>query len=434
MLKIVDGVGSGVAGMNFQGVQQVSLKEIKVRIPDLQTGMYVCRLDRPWLETPYLLQGFAIKSRDDIDELQKYCEYVYVDVELSSIVEKPPAPVDSKKQPASDDEIEHLTGIRPYRYQDTTEREEELKSARQNHQVLADVAQGIMDDIAHNKKLDLPALKKAVDPMVDSIIRNPDAFAWLTRMKHKDDYIYNHSVSSSIWAVAFGRHLGLPKKDLQSLAIGALLFDVGKMKLPEKLIRNAERFNQFEFKLIKQHVQYSVDILRSIDGIGEDVIEMVETHHERHNGKGYPRGLSGNQIPIFGKIAGIVDCYDAIISDRPFANSMSPHDAVKSLYEWRDIDFQSELIEQFIQVVGIYPVGTIVELSDDRVGVIVAQNRVWRLRPQVMLLLDESKDPYKNFNTINLFTDVTGVDGRTLDIRRSVEPGMYGIDAEQFYL
>jgi len=395
--------------------------------------MYVCRLDRPWLETPYLLQGFPIKSQDDINELLKYCEFVYVDVDRSSIVEKKP-PVNNRQVESSDDEIEQLTGTKRVRYQDTTERTVELKTARASYQVLADVAQDIMDDIAHNKKLDFPSLQKAVDPMVDSIVRNPDAFAWLTRMKHKDDYIYNHSVSSSIWAVAFGRHLGLPRKDLQSLAIGALLFDVGKMKLPEKLIHNTERFNQFEFKLIKQHVQYSVDILRSIDGIGEDVVEMVATHHERHNGKGYPRGLSGNQIPIFGKIAGIVDCFDAIISERPFATSVSPHDAVKSLYEWRDVDFQSELIEQFIQVVGIYPVGTIVELSDGRVGVIVAQNRVWRLRPQVMLLLDESKQSYKNFDTINLFTDITGIDGQSLDIVRSVEPHMYGIDPQQYYL
>lgn len=411
----------------------MSLKEIKVRIPDLEIGMYVCRLDRPWLETPYLLQGFPIKSQDDINELLKYCEYVYVDVDRSSIVEKKP-PVQSRHAENTDEAIEQLTGIKRVRYQDTTERTVELKTARASYRVLADVAQDIMDDIAHNKKLDFPSLQKAVDPMVDSIVRNPDAFAWLTRMKHKDDYIYNHSVSSSIWAVAFGRHLGLPRKDLQSLAIGALLFDVGKMKLPEKLIHNTERFNQFEFKLIKQHVQYSVDILRSIDGISEDVVEMVATHHERHNGKGYPRGLSGNQIPIFGKIAGIVDCFDAIISDRPFATSVSPHDAVKSLYEWRDVDFQSELIEQFIQVVGIYPVGTIVELSDGRVGVIIAQNRVWRLRPQVMLLLDESKQSYKNFDIINLFTDITGIDGQSLDIVRSVEPHMYGIDPQQYYI
>ena len=411
----------------------MSIKEVKVRIGDLVPGMYVAQLDRPWTDTPYTLQGFIIQSLDDVDELFKYCQYVFVDVELSVSADK----VHKLKKPKelSDDERKQsLTNIKPKHYEEKVELNEELKTARESHNLLSNVAENIMLDITNNKNLDLPALKKAINPMVDSVIRNPDAFSWLTRMKYKDNYIYNHSVSASVWAVAFGRHLGMPKKDLQSLAIGALLFDVGKMKLPDKLINNTKRFNQYEFKLVKLHVKHSVDIVSTIDNINENIIEMIKTHHERHNGSGYPNGLSGNQIPIFGKIAGIVDCYDAIISERPFASAMSPHDAIKKFYEWRDIDFQAELIEQFIQVVGIYPVGTIVELSNGKVGVIVAQHRVWRLRPKIMLLLDENKDYYNHFDTIDLYTEVNDDNGNTLEIVKSIEPGMYGIDPEQFYL
>jgi putative nucleotidyltransferase with HDIG domain len=411
----------------------MAIKEIKVRVQDIELGMYVTRLDRPWLETPYLLQGFVIKTQDDLKELATHCKYVYVDVTLSEIVEDRSFEHE-KKFAASDEEKEHLTHIKPIRYVDETTLDVELETARENHNVLINFAEGIMDDIASNKNLSLPSLQKAINPMVDSITRNPDAFSWLTRMKQKDNYTYNHSVSTSIWAVAFGRHLGLPKTDLQSLAIGALLFDVGKMRLPEKLINNTQRYNQYEFKLVKQHVQHSIDIVHSIGSISEDVIEMVRTHHERHNGSGYPAGLSGNTIPIFGRIAGIVDCYDAIISERPFAYAMSPHNAVKKLYEWRNIDFQAELVEQFIQVVGIYPVGTVIELSDGRVGVVYAQNRVWRLRPQIMLILDQNKTTYSDFDIINLMTETSDANGKPLDIVRSVEPGMYGIDPEQFYL
>lgn len=410
----------------------MSLKEVKVRIPDLEIGMYVSRLDRPWLETPYLIQGFELKAQEDINELVKHCQYVYVDVTLSKVIEKDTQ--FDKKQRSSEEEKEYLTSIKPREYAKKSSFDDELISARQGHTQLANAAEGIMDDISNNKKLDLPSLKKAISPMVDSVIRNPDAFSWLTRMKSKDNYTYNHSVSASVWAVAFGRHLGLPKKDLQSLAIGGLLFDVGKMKLPEKLIYNTRRYNQYEFKLVKQHVQLSVDIVKSIGGINDDIVEMIQTHHERHNGSGYPHGLSANMIPIFGKIAGIVDCYDAVISERPFASAMSPHDAVKKLYEWRDIDFQAELVEQFIQVVGIYPVGTIVEISDGWVGVIVAQHPSWRLRPKIMLLLDQNKNACSEFNTIDLYEVTTDAEGNSLDIVRSVEPGLYGIDPEQFYL
>jgi HD-GYP domain-containing protein (c-di-GMP phosphodiesterase class II) len=415
----------------------MALKEIKVRIPDLEPGMYVCQLDRPWIETPYLLQGFLIKSQEDIDELLKYCEYVLVDVELSQIVEKKAVQFPNKANLSEENEEAQkrtLIKIKPNIYKDTAGLEAELKTATDSHALLTRVTEDIMENISNNKNLDLPSIKKAINPMVDSIIRNPDAFAWLTRLKSKDNYTYSHSVNASVWAVAFGRHLGLPRPDLQSLAIGALLFDTGKIKLPGKLISNPSRYSQYEFKLIKQHVEHSVDIVRSIDGINDEVINMVKTHHERHNGGGYPGGLSGDMIPIFGKIAGIVDCYDAITSERPFVSAISPHEAVKKLYEWRDIDFQLELVEQFIQVVGIYPVGTIVELSDGRVGVIVAHHRVWRLRPKIMLLLDHNKVAYGNFSTINLITELTGIDGNPLNITKSVEPSLYGIDTEQLYL
>lgn len=416
------------------------LKEIKVRIADLEPGMYVCRLDRPWVETPFLLQGFHIKSQDEIARLLDYCEYVFVDVELSKVDEKVihfPTKANTRTSTStktSEHEKQVLTNIKPIKYEDKTSREDELSSAKDNHLILSNSIENFMTDISNNKKLELPALKSAINPMVDSIIRNPDAFAWLTRIKTKDNYTYNHSVSASVWAVAFGRHLGLPKKDLQSLAIGAMLFDVGKVKLPEKLINSKNRFNQYEFKLVKKHVDYSIEIIKGIKDINDDIINLVSTHHERHNGSGYPNGLTGNQIPLFGKIAGIVDCYDAIISDRPFASPISPHDAVKKLYEWRNLDFQAELVEQFIQVIGIYPVGTIVELSDGRVGVIISQNRVWRLRPQIMMLLDKNKEHLKEFVTINLFTETEDASGNSLDIVRSVEPGLYGIDPEEFYL
>lgn len=402
-------------------------------MPDLEPGMYITRLDRPWLETPYVIQGFYIKTQEDVDELLKHCEYVYVDTELSKTIEVK-SPELNRKSRSSSEEKEYLTHKKPRNYKDQSDIDEELKSARDSHGALSSMAEDIMVDISNNKKLDLPALKKAINPMVDSIIRNPDAFAWLTRMKSKDNYTYNHSVSTSVWSVAFGRHLGLPKKDLQSLAIGGLLLDVGKMKLPDKLINNTLRYNQYEFKLVKQHVGLGSEIAGSINGMNEDVIAMIETHHERHNGGGYPNGLSANNISIFGKIAGLVDCYDAIISERSYASAMSPHDAVKKLYEWRDIDFQAELVEQFIQIVGIYPVGTIVELNDGRVGVVVVQHRVWRLRPQVMLLLDSNKELYKSFDVINLYTEVNDDEGNSLDIVKSVEPGVYGIDPEQFYL
>ena len=307
----------------------MSLKQIKVRTDDLQIGMYISRVDRPWLETPYKIQGFLIKSQEDIDDLLLHTDFAFVDIARSKEPESDQ--IKQKKIISVSEKKQLLTNIKPKIYDDITNFNEELEDIQEKHTVLTNTVENVLSDIVNNKKLSLLKLKKAINPMVESVIRNPEAFTWLARMKSKDDYTYNHSVSSAILSVAFGRNLGLPKKDLQSLGMGGLLFDVGKMKLPEKLINNPNRYNATEFKMVKKHVDYSVEIVQSIKGVNDDVIQMVKTHHERHNGAGYPKGLKGNDIPLFGKIAGIIDCYDALTSDRVFVSAISPHDAIRKL-------------------------------------------------------------------------------------------------------
>ena len=403
----------------------------KTAISDLQPGMYVARLDRPWLETPYKVQGILIRDDKDIERLTQYCNFVYVDTEKSlGDFAQGTAP----KAALTDEEQKYqLIGAKPRQYEKKSQFNEELKIAFTEHAVLGNAIKGAMERVAQDNHLDLPSLNKAILPMVESVIRNPDAFSWLTMMKKRDDYAYNHSISSSIWAAAFGRNLGLPIKAIQSVATGALLFDIGKAKLPEKLVQNPNIYNSIEFNLVKKHVDYGVEIVKSIDGISEEIVNMVSTHHERNDGSGYPHGLKQDEIPLFGKMAGIIDCYDAIISNRPHAKAISPHDAVKKLYSWSGKDFQTELIEQFIQVVGVYPVGTLVVLSDGRVGVVTAHNKVRRLRPKVMLILDKEKQQYNRFKGIDLLKDTEGEDGQPLNIVKAVNPSFYGIDPGQYY-
>jgi HD-GYP domain-containing protein (c-di-GMP phosphodiesterase class II) len=410
----------------------MQIRQEKVFTADLKTGMFVSRLDRPWLETPYKLQGFLIKSEKDIDRLIQYCDFVYIDVEKSRVAVHTPKV--SEKTLTDEEQKELLIDAKPRQYQVQTELKEELGSAYVQHEKLTNAVKDIVEQQARGNKIEMSSIKKSILPMVDSVIRNPDAFIWLSRIRSRDDYTYSHSISSSIWAAAFGRNLGLPVKDIQAVSIGGLLFDVGKVKLPVKLINNPNKYNPVEFNLIKKHVDYSLEIVKSIKGVSDDIVNMIATHHERHDGSGYPNALKGHEIPLFGKMAGIVDLYDAITSDRPHAEAISPHDAVKQLYELRGIDFQPEVVEQFIQVVGIYPVGTLVELSDGRVGVVVSHNKVSRLRPRIMLILKKDKEFYPKFRLINLYEEKEGLDGRPLNITKTIKAGYYGIDTSQLYL
>jgi putative nucleotidyltransferase with HDIG domain len=270
--------------------------------------------------------------------------------------------------------------------------------------------------------------------MVESVIRNPDACVWLARLRTADTYTYQHSVGASIWAVALGRQLGLPKVDLQRLALGALLFDVGKLKIPQELLQKRERLSRGEFELLKSHVEFGMEMLKNTGVLNRSVADMVESHHERHAGHGYPHGLKADDIPVFARIAAIVDCYDAITSRRPYSTPLSPSAAVKKMYAWRDVDFQAELVEEFIQAIGIYPAGTMVELSSGEVGVVLAEYRTRRLRPQLLVVLDREKRPLAELRPLDLRTTTHDQDGNPLEIVTSLEPGAYGVDPEELLI
>lgn len=420
--------------------------ERKISIEDLEIGMYVSRLDRPWVETRFLFQGFRISNDEDLEELRKACEYVFVDPERDATVAPPTAlPTGRKPSKSPTVTLVHSRGYdklgEVFRSPPAVETwpvvsriDKEMAPARQSRSDSLDVVSSVITDLKAGRKIALASVRDGVSGMIDSIIRNPAAFLWLTRLKNKDSYAYAHSVDACGLAVAFGRHLGFSRAELENLAIGTLLFDIGKLQLPESLLTKPGRLTEQEHKLILRHVEFGVDIAREIDGVNEQVLSVIAHHHERHDGSGYPRGLPGRKIPVNGRIAALVDCYDAITSERPYSPAMSAYDAIQALYEWRDKDFQADMVEQFIQCIGLYPTGTLVEMSTGEVGVVLEQNRVRRLRPQVMLLLDKDKYVYEINPILDLIEDPLDARGRIIEIRQPLPAGSYGINAGDYYL
>lgn len=406
---------------------------------ELTVGMYVSALDRPWIETPFLFQGFHIEHDDVIEELREHCKYVIVDIAQSDAsIEISKSQFDHSAQQSSTTSA----GAEPPQaahngggVDDTQKLKVELPQARLAHS-RADVAVRVLyDRIKQGTAVDAESVQASVDPMIDSIMRNDDAMSWLARMKKKDDYVYDHSISSAIWALIFGKHLGLEKEDLQILGTGAIFLDVGKTKIPNELLTRSNTLNEHEMKLMKRHVELGVEIAEKIAGLDERVLQMIAGHHERYNGTGYPKGLSGSDIPVFAKIAGIVDSYDAMTTPRPYAPPMSTYDAIRQLNNLAGVEFPQEIVEQFVQAIGVFPVGTLVELNSGEVGVVIAQNRVRRLRPKILLLLDKNKNPLVHESIVDLRNQLAHDDGKSsLWIERGLTPGDYGIDPAEYYL
>ncbi len=422
------------------------LKTLRVPTRDLDIGMYVSGLDRPWLETPFTTQGFLIESTDDVARLQKYCEAVYVDSRRSTgksfLVRREPL---SRPEPAADKtaaasaaqklkdrpriplmRIFAGRSLKPY-YDDSAWEEEHPRAQRALNTLIGDI-DDIFEHVSAGEKLNVLKLRKSVEPIVDSISRNPDACLWVTRLKEHDHHTYQHSLSAAMWSVSLGRQLGLPRRDLRSLAMGCMLMDVGKLRVDPALLQADRELTPVEALEMAAHVNHGMEILTECGILNTDVIHMVGHHHERFDGSGYPAGLSRDRIPVFARIAAIVDTYDALTTNRSYAKAVSPSAAIKMLYQARDEDFQAELVEAFIQAIGIYPAGTLVELSSGEVGVVVAEYRTRRLRPKVMLLLDAHKNTLRRSKVIDLQEPPGGAESASLSIKKSLEPEAYDID------
>ncbi len=411
----------------------------KVDVQSLEIGMYIVELDRPWLGTPFLFQGFEIRTAEEIAELQRYCKWVYIQVPDtfglpgSGGLKKPlpssiPAAIGDSDKKLEHDFLKIVNQPRlPLVYHDQTTLEEEIQNSKEQHQEVRRLIYSIMDDARHGKNIDTVRAKKSVAALVESVIRNPDALTCFTQLKEKDEYTALHSLRVCILALAFGRHLGLGETELNVLGIGALLHDIGKVTVPSDILNKPGQLDEYEYALMKGHVPRGVEILTQTRGIPAAAIEVARCHHERYTGGGYISGLKGEQIGLFGMIGGIVDCYDAITSDRPYHAGMATHAGLKKMYEWRHRDFQPQLIEKFIQCMGIYPIGSVVELNTGEIGVVVAMNRVRRLKPRVALVLKADSTPFGVPKTVDLM-EHRMADGRSCEIERVLEPGIYGIN------
>lgn len=413
----------------------------KIASENLELGMYVEELDRPWVDAPFLFQGFEITSPDLLAEVRKVCQHVYITPDrdrtavyakhnknrASAVVNNTEPVAGSRQQDNGIGRVLIQRNTENRRRQDMTTVEEELEQARKIEQNTRDTVYTILDDVRLGRSISTSEAKKMVANMVESIIRNPDAMVVLTQLKNVDEYTALHSLRVCILALTFGRQLDLNSEELNLLGIGALLHDVGKMKVPLDVLNKPGKLTDTEFEIMKSHVTEGVKIIENAHGIASASLEVVRTHHERYSGGGYASGLTGDDIHPFGLIVAIVDCYDAITSDRVYQKGVSPQDALSRMYEWRTRDFHPTLVEQFIQCMGIYPIGSVVELSDGSMGVVVTVNRERRLLPKVVQVLDRHLKPVTPPKIFDLHYEYERTTIGHISIRKVLPSGTHGI-------
>lgn len=410
----------------------------KIDSSDLRKGMYVSELDRPWKETPFLFQGFEVKDESMLAEVKNLCEFVYVETDYiaGSNQPRPVTPpsvnftVDTEPKKEAKHDLSYVLDGPPTNKRwapDQTALEEELPRAREIESATRNVLYTTLEDVRLGRTIDSEATKAVIADMVESIISNPDAMGVLSQLKNADEYTALHSVRVCILALTFGRHLDMTREELNLLGVGALLHDVGKMKIPAEILNKSDTLTEKEFEIVKTHVPLGVKVLENSPGISPLSIEVAANHHERYGGGGYASGSKGNSIGVFGMLAGIVDCYDAITSDRTYHKGMTSYEALSKMYQWRTSAFHPGLIEQFIQCMGVYPIGSLVELTTGAIGVVATVNRERRLKPRVALILNSDKQKYESVKVVDLMQEAIHQPNGAPEIKKVIPAGEYGI-------
>ena len=266
---------------------------------------------------------------------------------------------------------------------------------------------------------------------LDSILKTPDALMLMTSLEEKDTYTFQHSLNICILALGLGKHLSLPREELETIGLCGLLHDIGKIHIADAILNKPGLFSEDEYLNMKQHPKLGMELLKYHSSIKEPVIEAAYSHHERLDGKGYPRGLQGNQISPYAKLIAIIDVYDAMTNDRIYKRGKTHFETINLMLEQSVHCLDKTLIEAFIRCLSIYPVGSIVELTNGMVALVVEVNELSKLKPKIILLLDELKQPMPE-RFVDLQKLEVDSDGQPFVIRTIVHPSTYHIDVTAY--
>jgi HD-GYP domain-containing protein (c-di-GMP phosphodiesterase class II) len=532
--------------------QLTDIRKEKIPVSSLEIGMFVCELDRPWLGTPFLLEGVLIEDEVQIATLATLCKFVYIDrtASLGQHYLAPPKksiaikrsistpihqsmvlnsahkaiPVQNNKidthqeQPSffniireiqdfnqsssnTPNQNDHYVNLSYLSQEAELRTENKLTGLSLSKQIKADLSNFVLgltgwrkpwkkkssqldsqasqnreiakaskiDDLnqteiedkypveqeiatiypaykktqlatqaffnamAENQRVDLTKIDEALNDMVDSIERNSDALVWLARLKQTDDYSYNHALNVSVTLMALANFMALPKKQIKDLGLAGLLQDIGKVKIPKDLLQKKEKITPEEYEVFKKHVGHAIALLEVTDNISSTTMITVLQHHERIDGSGYPYQLKGKQISLTGQMAGLIDTYCALTSNKAYAKGVYNQFALEKIHAIRDTKFDGRLIDQLVQYLGMYPVSSLVELNSGEIGIVIQQNSVRRLLPKIMILLNPDKTKNDYPSTLNLINLPLTPSGEPYKIVRGLPPDSYGLNINNYF-
>jgi HD-GYP domain-containing protein (c-di-GMP phosphodiesterase class II) len=401
---------------------------VHVSVDQLTLGMYVTELDRPWVDTPFLFQGFELKTEADIRAVRDVCDHVYIDATKHKRVFRV-APV-AKKLILAEKNFEIANyGIPPKKLGHF---EKEIGRAEKIYDNAETVVANFMRTVENGGGIDSILAKIAVSECVESILHSPDAMLWLTQLKHKDEQTAQHSLNVSILSIVLGRHINLPPTELNKLGLCGMMHDVGKLLIPPEILHKSTPLDEDEIRIMKTHTRLGYNLLKSSDNMNASAATVALTHHEQVDGRGYPRRLQDAKISHFAKIVAIANSYDGMTTDKPHQKGKTHLEATHILTNLAGTHFDPALVVKFIECIGVYPPGSLVELTNGCVAMVVEVNEQAKLRPKVIVILDENKNQITE-HVIDLSTMPEDARGQVYTIRSIIKARDWNVDVSKYY-
>lgn len=388
----------------------MGLAERQLNVNELEIGMFVARLDRPWSDTDFLLEGVFVRGQSEIDHLARFCQHVYIDETRSdpAALTRVSTPLAQAQKPPVREAGQPKFAINPQtwkqrhcieHYQVTTSLNDELVRVEPLAALLEHQISVLCQKVANHRGIEVEPLVECTTDLMESIIRNPDALAWLTRIQQTRKPVYMHVVRLGVWAGIVGRQLGLNRFALVHLTMAVMMTGIGKSLLGADALARHNVFNHSV--AYRQHIQETIYHLKQTHFSCMDILTTIEHYCERHNGSGYPAQKSGEDIPFFARVAGLIDTFEFLV--HPFNNAgISPANAIGRINRCKGKLFDAPLVETFVRAIGIYPTGSVVEISNGQVGMVVSNSYEKRLQASVIPLMNATGTLIKQFRIVDL--------------------------------